>query len=166
MKFLSSIMACCLFFSTTSAFTTTQTTQSSTQLWMNKKKARSGGGGFGGASPKQDKFPYTGSVRPGVQSPQRVVLEESIVKPDYATSGRPSAAKPMLPWLIEVKSAEEVEKMRKAGRLAREILDLAGRAALPGVTTDEIDTLVHKAVTAVSAGWIELYIGKCEELRI
>lgn len=35
--------------------------------------------------------------------------------------------------------------MRKVCRYGREILDIAGRAAVPGVTTDYIDELVHKA---------------------
>jgi methionyl aminopeptidase len=76
-------------------------------------------------------------------------MDESIVKPDYAQTGRPSAPKPMLPWVIEVKTSSEIEKMRKAGRLAREILDMAGRAVLTGVTTDEIDTMVHNTIVEV-----------------
>lgn len=125
--------------------------KSSASAASTKKKKRSGGGfgGFGAASDKKDSFPYAGSIRPGVQTPQRVVLEESIVKPDYAETGRPNAAKPMLPWLIEVKTAPEIEKMRESGLLARQILDLAGRAVLPGVTTDEIDALVHDAILEV-----------------
>ena len=35
--------------------------------------------------------------------------------------------------------------MRKVCRYGREILDIAGRAAKPGVTTDYIDEIVHKA---------------------
>jgi len=35
--------------------------------------------------------------------------------------------------------------MRKVCRLAREVLDIAGKAAKPGVTTDEIDKIVHQA---------------------
>jgi Xaa-Pro aminopeptidase len=94
-------------------------------------------------------FQYAGSVRPGKQSPQRVVLDESIVKPDYWKTGKPSAPRPMLPWVVEVKTPVEIEKMRKSGRLAREILDMAGRAVLAGVTTDEIDTLVHNRIVEV-----------------
>ena len=33
--------------------------------------------------------------------------------------------------------------MRAAGRVAREVLDIAGRAVRPGITTDEIDNIVH-----------------------
>lgn len=35
--------------------------------------------------------------------------------------------------------------MRKVCRLAREVLDIAAAAAVPGVTTDYIDEIVHKA---------------------
>ena len=51
--------------------------------------------------------------------------------------------------MIEVKTAKEIEKMREAGALAREILDLAGRAVAVGVTTDEIDELVHQETIKV-----------------
>ena len=37
------------------------------------------------------------------------------------------------------------EAMRKVGRLAREVLDIAAREVKPGVTTDYIDEVVHKA---------------------
>lgn len=33
--------------------------------------------------------------------------------------------------------------MRAAGRVAREVLDIAGAAIRPGITTDEIDNIVH-----------------------
>jgi hypothetical protein len=39
----------------------------------------------------------------------------------------------------------EIAGMRKVCRLAREVLDIAARAAKPGVTTDYIDEIVHKA---------------------
>jgi methionine aminopeptidase len=35
--------------------------------------------------------------------------------------------------------------MRKVCRLGREVLDIAAAAAKPGVTTDYIDEVVHKA---------------------
>jgi len=55
----------------------------------------------------------------------------------------------MLPWVIEVKSPEEIEKMKVAGRVAREVLDIAGRAVDVGVTTDEIDEIVHRETIKV-----------------
>ena len=89
-----------------------------------------------------DSFVYAGKLRPGRQSPPRTV-PASIVTPDYARDGRPKGGGPMLPWQIEVKTARDIEGMRVAGRVAREVLDLAGALAQPGVATDEIDALVH-----------------------
>ena len=46
-----------------------------------------------------DRFPYAGAIRPGQQSPQKIVTVPEILKPDYAETGTPgrSAAKPLLP---------------------------------------------------------------------
>lgn len=57
----------------------------------------------------------------------------------------------MLPWVVEVKTAEEIVKMRAAGKVAREVLDIAGQAVRPGITTDEIDALVHQETIKVRA---------------
>lgn len=43
-----------------------------------------------------------------------------------------------------MKTPAEIEKMRAAGRVAREVLDIAGRAVRAGITTDEIDNIVHE----------------------
>jgi len=50
----------------------------------------------------------------------------------------------MLPWDIEVKTPEQIAGMREACRIAREVLDVAGKAVRPGVSTDEIDAIVHE----------------------
>ena len=44
---------------------------------------------------------------------------------------------------ITIKTAEDIEKMRLAGRLAGEVLDYIKPYVLPGVTTAEIDRLCH-----------------------
>lgn len=49
-----------------------------------------------------------------------------------------------MPWIIEVKTPEEIVKMKASGRVAREVLDIAGAAIKPGITTDEIDNIVHE----------------------
>jgi methionyl aminopeptidase len=46
---------------------------------------------------------------------------------------------------IVAQSAESIDKIRQVCRLAREVLDIAGRAARPGTSTDEIDRIVHEA---------------------
>jgi methionyl aminopeptidase len=45
-----------------------------------------------------------------------------------------------------VKSAAQIEKMRVAGRLASEVLDMIGEHVRPGVTTEELDRLCHEHI--------------------
>ncbi|AWN17036.1 type I methionyl aminopeptidase [Salinisphaera sp. LB1] len=43
-----------------------------------------------------------------------------------------------------IKTPEEQDKMREAGRLAAQVLDMIGPHVQPGVTTDELDTICHR----------------------
>ena len=56
-------------------------------------------------------------------------------------------------FLVDAKAMydEAVEKLRRAGRLARRMLDYACALAAPGVTTDAIDALVHDRIVAAGA---------------
>src|SRR5688500_12667678 len=44
---------------------------------------------------------------------------------------------------IELHGSDGFEGMRKAGRLAAEVLDMIGPHVLPGVSTDELNTICH-----------------------
>lgn len=44
---------------------------------------------------------------------------------------------------VTIKTQEEQDKMREAGRLAGEVLDMIGPHVKPGVTTDELDQICH-----------------------
>jgi methionyl aminopeptidase len=44
---------------------------------------------------------------------------------------------------VTLKSPEEIAKMRVAGRLAAEVLEMIGEHVKPGVTTDELDRICH-----------------------
>jgi len=44
---------------------------------------------------------------------------------------------------IHIKTTEEIEKMRVAGRLAGEVLEMITPHVKPGITTDELNTLCH-----------------------
>lgn len=44
---------------------------------------------------------------------------------------------------VTLKTAAEQEKMRVAGRLAAEVLDMIGDHVVPGVTTEELDRICH-----------------------
>ena len=46
---------------------------------------------------------------------------------------------------ITVLGKKEQEGMRKVCRLSREVLDVAAAEIKPGVTTDHIDEIIHKA---------------------
>ncbi|ROO30341.1 methionine aminopeptidase [Salinisphaera orenii MK-B5] len=44
---------------------------------------------------------------------------------------------------VTLKTPEEQDKMREAGRLAAQVLDMIGEHVRPGVTTDELNTRCH-----------------------
>jgi methionyl aminopeptidase len=50
---------------------------------------------------------------------------------------------------ITIKSPEEQQKMREAGRLAAEVLDMIGTHVVPGVTTEELDRLCYEHIVNV-----------------
>ncbi len=77
-------------------------------------------------------------VRPGKLSPRRPV-PDSIQKPDYWQTGTPSRGSGR-----DVRTPEEIVRMRRACREAAKILRLASEMVKPGVTTDEIDAYVHE----------------------
>jgi methionyl aminopeptidase len=78
-----------------------------------------------------------GRVLPGEVTPIRTVPGH-IPRPPYAETGEYE------PWDEgRVKSPEIIERMRVSGRIAAEVLRLAGERVAPGVTTEEIDTYIH-----------------------
>ncbi len=50
---------------------------------------------------------------------------------------------------VTIKTADEQDKMRIAGRLAADVLDMIGDYVRPGVTTGELDTICHRYITDV-----------------
>lgn len=50
---------------------------------------------------------------------------------------------------IIIKTPEEIEKMRIAGRLAGEVLEMIGPHVQPGVTTEELDRVCHDYIVNV-----------------
>lgn len=44
---------------------------------------------------------------------------------------------------VIIKTLEDIEKMRIAGRLAAEVLEMIGEHVVPGVTTEELDRICH-----------------------
>ena len=66
-----------------------------------------------------------------------------IGRPPYVATGDPGP-----PRASPVRTADEVERMRRAGHAAAEILLEAGAQVAPGVTTDQLDEVVHEATLA------------------
>jgi len=77
-------------------------------------------------------------LRPGTLSPWREV-PAAIPRPEYVGKAGPRKYRGS-----DVQTPETIEKMRVAGRLAAQATQLAGQHCQPGVTTDEIDAIVHE----------------------
>jgi methionyl aminopeptidase len=91
-------------------------------------------------------FPFTGSLRPVYPLSPRRSVPSSIRHPDYAEDGIPESERKLLGrHNITVLNEKEQNAMRKVCRLAREVLDVAAREVRPGITTDYLDEIVHKA---------------------
>jgi Methionine aminopeptidase len=91
-------------------------------------------------------FKYTGTLRPVYPLSPRRPVPDHIPRPDYAEDGIPKAGRSLVRSnKIEILDAKSIEGMRKVCRLAREVLDIAAAALRPGITTDEIDEIVHNA---------------------
>jgi methionyl aminopeptidase len=50
---------------------------------------------------------------------------------------------------VSIKTSEEIEKMRMAGRLATEVLDMVAPYVQVGITTEELDRLCHDYIVNV-----------------
>ena len=50
---------------------------------------------------------------------------------------------------VYIKTPEEIEKMRVAGRLAAEVLEMVAPHVQPGVTTEELDAICHDYIVNV-----------------
>ncbi len=50
---------------------------------------------------------------------------------------------------ITIKTPDEIKKMRVAGKLAAEVLEMIGQYVVPGVTTDELDKICHDYIVNV-----------------
>ncbi|MCG6943313.1 MAG: type I methionyl aminopeptidase [Thiohalocapsa sp.] len=47
---------------------------------------------------------------------------------------------------VSIKSDDEIAKMRVAGRLAAQVLEMIGPHVVPGITTDELDRICHEYI--------------------
>jgi methionyl aminopeptidase len=87
----------------------------------------------------------TGFLTPGVIS-KPLSVPSAIARPEYV--GKPSPAE----WTgSHIKSDDQIEKIRAAGKIAAEAIALVGANAKAGVTTDELDKLAHEYIVSQGA---------------
>jgi methionyl aminopeptidase len=77
-------------------------------------------------------------LTPGTVSPT-LPVPAHIARPEYV--GKKSPERNTDPW---VQTPEVIERMRVAGKIAAQALEVGGKAVVPGVTTDEVDRVVHE----------------------
>ncbi len=90
-------------------------------------------------------MPVRTPLRPGQQTPLRPV-PNAITRPEYV--GKPAPARSTDPW---VQTPEIIEAMRVAGKVGALALAAGGNAVRPGVTTDEVDRVVHEFLVDAGA---------------
>jgi methionyl aminopeptidase len=79
-----------------------------------------------------------GKLVPGTISPERTV-PASIARPEYVGKKAPKKYSGS-----DVQTAETIEKMRVAGRIAAQALAEVGKNVAPGITTDKLDQIGHE----------------------
>jgi methionyl aminopeptidase len=91
-------------------------------------------------------FNFRGTLRPALITPKRFV-PKTIPRPDYAdeVDGRSAEEEAERGTRVVKWAGADLAQIKRACALSREILDLGTAAAKPGVTTDEIDRVVHEA---------------------
>jgi methionyl aminopeptidase len=81
----------------------------------------------------------------GKLSPTRMVPSD-IARPEYVGKSAPAKFTGS-----DVKTSEQISKIRAAGRIAARAIQLVGEACKPGVTTDELDRIGHEFVISQGA---------------
>lgn len=90
-------------------------------------------------------FNYRGDLTPTYPLSPRRTIPKHIKLPDYAKDGKPiSEIKNDRLGKIPTLNEKEIEKIRKVGKISREILDIVASHVKPGITTDELDAILHK----------------------
>jgi methionyl aminopeptidase len=80
----------------------------------------------------------SGKLIAGTISP-RMQVPLTVQRPEYVWKTAPTTFQGS-----HVKTPEQIEKIRAAGKIASQAIELAGSLAKPGVTTDYLDKIVHQ----------------------
>jgi methionyl aminopeptidase len=87
----------------------------------------------------------TGLLTPGVIS-KPLAVPSSIARPEYVGKAAPAE------WTGgHTKTAEQVELIRAAGKIAANAIALVGQNAKPGISTDELDVIAHEYIVSQGA---------------
>lgn len=97
-------------------------------------------------------YPFSGSVRPVYPLSPRRPVPKSIKHPDWAETGIPKRELRLSKTKWDFLDVDGQAAMRKACRLAREVLDITAAAVKPGVTTDYLDEVCHNACVERQVG--------------
>ncbi|KAJ7579147.1 peptidase M24, structural domain-containing protein [Mycena floridula] len=89
-------------------------------------------------------FGYTGAVRPKYPLSPKRTIPDHIPRPEYVPHGTPLRELKASGQPPRILNAEEQEKMRTVCRICRQVLDIAASHIRPGITTDELDKIVHR----------------------
>jgi methionyl aminopeptidase len=79
----------------------------------------------------------TGNLIPGRISP-KLDVPASIPRPEYVGKKVPSKFTGS-----NIKTPEQIEKIRHSGKIAAQAIEIVGQNAKPGITTDELDKIAH-----------------------
>ncbi len=82
----------------------------------------------------------TGNLIPGRISP-KLDVPASIPRPEYVGKAVPSKFTGS-----NIKTPEQIEKIRHSGKIAAQAIELVGQNAKPGITTDELDKIAHNFI--------------------
>ena len=98
-------------------------------------------------------FKFTGPLRPFPYTfTAHRAVPDHIKKPDYAKTGAPNASfQQLADKQAPVYGPAEIEKIRAACKIARGAVDAGHAAVKPGVTTEEIDRVVHEYIISHDA---------------
>ncbi|KAJ2375209.1 hypothetical protein GGI05_007175, partial [Coemansia sp. RSA 2603] len=82
--------------------------------------------------------------KPQPKEPSLTSIPAHILRPPYARTGTP----PEWPTETPILTDAEIEQMREASLVARDALALGGSMVKPGVTTEEIDSEIHRFIVS------------------